>query len=511
MFNATRALFGACFVISFYCLNALSANAGQSGHDLVAKLDAFMEAQDAGPLAPPSYTLAVASGNELLYSRARGTAIHGEERPLTLDTPVYIASVTKSFMGLLAAKLDADGVLPLKSTIAEAWPELKLPAPLDPSAITMLDLLSHTSGIVNDPLVIRTAYSGGTPTRDYKQILETHSTSGERTFDYENLGYLVYAAIAEQKTGKTWQRLLNDYVHTPLGLATASNMPSEIAPDVIGLGNDLSPLDRSGWRAAPAKSDDQMHPAGGHFISTYDAVRWLQAHVKRDVFEAGVYEAAHTQYARREPTKKYADMSCDGYALGWNTCSYEGHRLYYHGGTYNGMMIFMMFLPDDDLVISSINGARAMGWTFGWNTVMQALDLALELDGGADNAKRRLEGRAASQVRYLNYRVRIREAALRKATTTDAVALRQALIGSYHSDAFGNASVCETDDGKVMFAIGQFSAEVLATGANTFVLLERAYGEPGEVTVETPTNPVFEWEGGRFKRVDPNGCVGSED
>ncbi|MFC7296815.1 prephenate dehydratase domain-containing protein, partial [Marinobacter aromaticivorans] len=35
------------------------------------------------------------------------------------------------------------------------------------------------------------------------------------------------------------------------------------------------------------------------------------------------------------------------------------------------MMIFMLYLPDDDLVVSSINGARAFGWTFGWNAVQQ--------------------------------------------------------------------------------------------------------------------------------------------
>lgn len=509
MNSLKRALLGACLLTPFLSSAGLGVIAQEVSGTWQRQMDTFMEKQEASPLAPPSYTFAVASGSELLYSRVRGPAILGEDRPMSMDTRLYIASVTKSFVGLLAAKLDAEGVLPLDMSLADAWPALTLPSTLDATAISMADLLSHTSGIVNDPLVIRTAYSGATPTSDYQQILENHTVAAEPTFDYENIGYLIYAAIAEQKTGKSWQQLLDEHVHKPLGLEKTTNVASSIPEDELGLGNHLSPLDRAGWRPAPAKADDLMHPAGGHFLSTHDAVSWLQAHLNNAVMEPAVYQKAHTKFADISPAKKYADMSCNGYALGWNRCDYAGHRVFYHGGAYNGMMIFMMFLPDDDLVISSINGARAIGWTFGWNSVLQAMDFALETETATENAQRRSAGRVASHVRYLNYRVRIREAALREATTPEAATLRQALVGRYVSEEFGEAFVCETDNGALQLSIGRFAAEIAATGADSLVLFERAYGEPQKVDVERSPQLAFSWEGGRFRHTNEKGCVGS--
>ncbi len=491
---------------------APASGASSSDSDLSRQMSTFMQQLESDALTPPSYTLAIASGDDLLYSRTRGNQVLGDGNPVTMDTRFYIASVTKSFMGLLAAKLDADGIIPLDSTLADMWPSLELPEPLDASTITMIDLLSHTSGILNDVLVIRTAYTGGAGTNLYEEILERNSTALDRTFDYENIGYLVYAAIVEQQTGRSWQDWLATDIHTPLGLTTAVNHTSKVDISVLGLGNDLAPLNRNGWSAAAAKADDLMHPAGGHFISSNDMVKWLQAHVNRSVFSPSIYDSAHQPYAARTPAKKYSDMTCGGYGLGWNTCQYAGRKVMYHGGTYNGMMIFVGFMPEDNLVISSINGARAYGWTFGWNSFLQGIDYALGLDAADANAKRRLEGRAASRMRYLNYRVRVREQALRAATTLEAATLRVAITGSFHSPDYGSATVCETD-GKLLFNTGHYSAEMITGPNQTAFLLERAYGEPEEVELgkDSATGALtFTWQGGLFKHVSEGGCIGTE-
>ncbi|MFC4348965.1 serine hydrolase domain-containing protein [Kordiimonas lipolytica] len=491
---------------------SISASADQDAAPYNSKLDAFLAEAEASPLAPPSYSLAIANGDKLLYSRLKGPRILGQDSPLELDSPLYIASVTKSFVGLLAARLDAEGVLSLDATLADEWPSLELPAPIDAAGITMRDLLTHNFGFENDPLVVRTAYVGGTSLADYEAILEGSSVSIEPGFSYDNLGYLIYAAVLEQKTGRSWHDWLASDIFQPLGLASASTKPSEISSDKIALGNHYDPNAKEGWTPAKAKADDLMHPAGGLFVSTGDAVRWLQANVTRKVFADAIYEVAQTPYVKREKPKKYADMTCTGYALGWQTCDYAGHRVLYHGGTYDGMMIFMLYLPDDDLVVSSINGARAFGWTFGWNAVQQGLDYALGLEGADDKAIERLAGRVESQLGYANFRGRIREQALRGATMAGAAKLRQDLIGLYSSDAYGEASLCEAD-GKLTFKIGRFSAEVISGPDGVARIMERAYGEPSKLKVEYSEAgmPSFEWEGGQFEKQAGKACVGEVD
>ena len=39
-------------------------------------------------------------------------------------------------------------------------------------------------------------------------------------------------------------------------------------------------------------------------------------------------------------------MPCNGYALGWNICDFNGHVLYIHGGSYAGARSMMAFSPD---------------------------------------------------------------------------------------------------------------------------------------------------------------------
>ncbi len=498
-------LLGAGLLLASSCL--------AKADSLSDKLDGFMAEMEQSPYAPPSYSLAVASGDRLLYSRLHGNKVADGDVPLDMDTRLYIASVSKSFMGLLAARLDAEGVLSLDATLADEWPELGLPDPIDPATITMRMLLSHNFGFENDPLVIRTAYIGGTAIADFEEILEQHSVPIESGFSYDNLGYLIYAAVLERKTGRSWKDWLKNDIHRPLGLESASNIPSEIPVADIGLGNHFNPLSKTGWSVATAKQDDLMHPAGGHFISTHDAVRWLQANLNKAVFDPAVYDTAQTAYAERTPAKKYADMTCDGYGLGWQTCDYAGHRVFYHGGTYNGMMIFMVFLPDNNLVVSSINGARAYGWTFGWNALQQAVDYALGLEAADDNASRRLEGRVESQAGYAHFRMRIREDALRKATSLEAAALRSELIGTYKSPAYGDATICDAG-GRLTLRVGHFSAEVLASTEGRAYLLERAYGEPSKLDVSRGNADdalSFGWEGGTFNHVSGDGCLGGED
>ena len=500
----------ACAVFSVSA--AALADQLERASDLASKLDPFMAEMEASPLAPPSYSLVIASGNQFLYSRLHGDRILGGGQPVTMDTPFYIASVTKSFVGLLAAKLDADGVLSLDAPLADLWPTLDLPAPIDPASITMRDLLSHTAGLENDPLVVRTAYIGGTDVDAYETILEEHSKAIERSFSYDNLGYLIYSAVLEKQTGRSWKEWLKTDIQAPLGLSTATSSPRAISTDKIALGNHFSPVSKAGWEPARAKADDQMHPAGGLFISTGDAVRWLQANLNQSQFGSSVYGVAHAAYAERSPAKKYADMACSGYGLGWQTCDYSGHRVFYHGGTYDGMMIFMAFLPDDDLVISSINGARAYGWTFGWYSLQQGLDYALGLEKADDNATRRLKGRVESQQGYLRYRVKIREQALRGATTPQAAKLRADLIGSYISPAYGASSICDID-GKLTLTIGKFSAEVVAGFEDKAFVMERAYGEPDKLELSRGEGIgalSFQWEGGTFHKRAGKACVGAE-
>jgi len=135
-------------VMSLACGGAASADSRTDAFE--RRLAAFVDQLRGNPLAPPGFVVVAVHGEETVFERAYGTRDLATGAPMTLDTPIYNASVTKAYTGLLASILDTQGLLSLDETLSDVWPGLTLQAPLDPSAITVQRLLSHTSVMPRD-------------------------------------------------------------------------------------------------------------------------------------------------------------------------------------------------------------------------------------------------------------------------------------------------------------------------------------------------------------------------
>ena len=175
----------------------------------VESLEAFLaEFPDLGP----GYAVVVVTADEVLMRHVQGERRASTGAPMTTDTPIYIASQTKAYMGLLAARLDAEGILPLDSAISDYWPDLELPGELEASDWTLRDLITHQVPIDNGIIPMVEAYSTTIDPADYPRLIAEHSEAREPGFEYSNLGYNIYGAILETATGRSWQDWLDLYV-----------------------------------------------------------------------------------------------------------------------------------------------------------------------------------------------------------------------------------------------------------------------------------------------------------
>lgn len=294
------------------------------------------------------------------FPAVSAVVVHGEETPLLLaqgalhaddggaadaSSRFYIASQTKSFVGLLAAELDAQGVLPLSTTLAEVWPALRLPAPAEPARITLADLLSHQAPLRTDTLNLLSAYVRELPAADYPALLAEHTQAREPGFRYANLGYLIYGAALETRTGAAWQTQLRQQVLQPLQLRYVHARSSEVAPDALAWNHQW---DGQRWLATPPKPDGLMHAAGGLYASSADMARWLRANLRLRS-PSGRPSLASFERAQRpvvEANLSDREFICDGYSLGWYACGYRGHRVLMHPGSYRGAVSVSLLLPD---------------------------------------------------------------------------------------------------------------------------------------------------------------------
>ena len=118
----------------------------------------FRQAVDSGQM--PGIVAAAATGDgKMLYEGAFGTREIGKNTPMTLDTVVWIASMTKAITAAAAMQLVEKGKLSLERPASEVVPQVgqaqvldgwdaagkpRLRAPKRP--ITLRHLLTHTSG-----------------------------------------------------------------------------------------------------------------------------------------------------------------------------------------------------------------------------------------------------------------------------------------------------------------------------------------------------------------------------
>ncbi|RKR03932.1 serine hydrolase [Maricaulis maris] len=389
---------------------ALATTVGASAETpegAVASLDEFL---DQFPDLGPGYAVVVVTADDVLMRRVQGVRRASTGAPMTTDTPIYIASQTKAYMGLLAARLDAEGILPLDSHLTDYWPDLQLPDGMDASQWTLRDLITHQVPIENGFITTIEAYVGYLDPADYPRLIAEHSEARETGFQYSNLGYNIYGAILATATGRSWQDWLDLYVIDPLGMDHTSARTSDFALDDLSWSHYWMG-EQDGWYDIRPKTDGMMQSAGGLVTSVDDMAAWLQLQLRGEGPEgsgitAEMVSAAQTGYVatHSEDRRNAAELPCSQYSLGWNICDFEGHDFYVHGGGYTGMRTQMAFSPDLGVGVAAFSNSDNMtGWLTS-RTINMYFQFLTEHETAARMRQIRIEQYPERIQRYLDYR-----------------------------------------------------------------------------------------------------------
>lgn len=171
------------------------------------------------PTAAPAadHAWIVFDRNVVRTSGAEGVADRTQQRALTVDDPVRVASVSKLVVALGVMRLVEAGRLDLDEDVSTklGW---RLRNPAHPDApITMRLLLSHRSSLKDDVDYIVPL---GRDLRDaLADPVAFDVTRPPGTyFRYANLNFPVIASVMERATGERFDRLIDRLVLAPLGL-----------------------------------------------------------------------------------------------------------------------------------------------------------------------------------------------------------------------------------------------------------------------------------------------------
>lgn len=323
----------------------LSAAHPASAQGLRLRLATYMQASHR--LDHFSGAVLVAVHGKVIYSQGFGLANIADGIPNTSATEFSIGSNTKQFTATAILLLRDRGKLRLRDRICQFIPK----CPPAWRRITVLELLTHTSGIPNYTSEPGFWHRVGKPVpRD--ELLATFKDRplnfkpGTR-FRYSNSGYVLLGFIIRRVSGEPYRVFLERNLFLPLGLRHTVYDGSRLGP-ARALGYEQG---SKGLQPAPQVDTSWTYSAGALHSSVLDLYRW-----DRDLM-AGRLLSPRSLHDMLTPHVHIqcgilgsAHRNC-GYGLGVMTGEAYGHEEISHGGEFPGFLSVNAFFPRQDVVV----------------------------------------------------------------------------------------------------------------------------------------------------------------
>jgi CubicO group peptidase (beta-lactamase class C family) len=423
--------------------------------DFTAKYDARVRQTLAAFPDLPGIAIVVIKDDKPIFIRAYGMADKEAGVKADTDTLYYIASSTKPFTALAAAMLDKEGKIRFSDPLTKYTPGIRFKNDI-PDKVTIRELLTHTSGLRNSPLVNRLAITGQIDQGDLDRVLAEGTTLNDANFgkyNYTNLGYNIYGLALHYHLKKKWQDVLHERIFTPAGLKHTTAYLSQArarkykiaAPYVI----DTDAVNAGKMvRSQLEKTDENMQSAGGMFMSISDLGRWLNLNMNsgrlsgKQVLPADLIRNAHiglTASTRNEPP-----FSADGeYGLGWQIGKYRNEKVVYHHGGYPGFRSHVSFMPDKKVAVGVLVNNDAVGGRLADMLAAYAYDWWLRTENFDADYEKQLQ---ETVKRFESIKQRIAaEAAARAKREWQLTKPLADYAGKYQHDILGTIEIAPTE------------------------------------------------------------------
>jgi CubicO group peptidase (beta-lactamase class C family) len=307
-------------------------SATSSGLDAAA-LDAYINGQMTKH-GIRGISLAVTSGNQIVYLKGYGTA--GNGRPMTPQTPMYIGSQSKSFTGLAVAQLIEQGRINPNDPVQKYIPWFQVADESASKRITVNHLLHHTSGLSESGFTA--ILPDDASNEDAVQALASATLTAPvgTKFQYFNVGYDVLAVIVQNASGKPYEQYVQENIFDPLKMTRTYTDP--VLARENGLSQGYSRF--FGFTVPRGQPHRNYEVSAGYIISTAEDM----AHYAMAMDNAGIYQGHRLLSLQGMDRLFYA---VQGYGMGWFV--EPGHV--FHGGANETFKTFVDIYTHRDMSI----------------------------------------------------------------------------------------------------------------------------------------------------------------
>ena len=269
----------------------------------------------------PGCAVAAVQDGQIVLAAGWGQRDLDTELPVTANTLFAIGSTTKAFTAATVGALVDDGLLEWERPLRDYVPEIRLHDPVVTDRLTVVDLLSHRSGLPRHEMVWL-----GHPDRSRAELVRRLrflplSKDLRQAFQYCNLGYLV----GRVRRGGALRHPLGGLPAYPAADA-AGDGPLE----PVGRRHERRPGPRHGLRASSGRRRARaprpvtaLAPAGAINSCAADLARWLLAQLGdgqvdgRAVMSSGTVARQHAAHIVLPEDRTFPASTRHAYGLGW--------------------------------------------------------------------------------------------------------------------------------------------------------------------------------------------------
>jgi CubicO group peptidase (beta-lactamase class C family) len=295
-----------------------------------ASVDAYVE-QYRAATGLPGVAVTITKEGKVIRATGYGKTATGE--PVTADTPMAVASVSKSFTALAVMQLAEKGKVALDQPVRRYLPEFTM---ADPRAakITVRQLLNQTSGMADSAFREKSLPQPDTLQGAVARLRTAKLAADPGTaFSYHNTNYQVAARLVEVVSGQPFATYLAAHVFEPLGMRhsttidTDRHLPDTARGHLYVVGQAVAVPEPSGFG----------NGSGGVISTANDMARWLIAQ------NTGLPNLLSPQSVKEMRT---ASQQNEDYALGWMIDKSErGTPVLEHGGDLFTSTAHQLLMP----------------------------------------------------------------------------------------------------------------------------------------------------------------------
>lgn len=290
--------------------------------------------------------------------RGFGVTSLDDPQPITADTVLTIASISKTFTATAIAKLVEQGRLELGAPVRTYLPDFRVRDERATREVAIWHLLTHTPGWEGQ---LSTRDLGAEALADF--ALNTMPTLPQladpgSVWSYNNAGFTLAGRVIEVVTGQDIHAALRTLVFEPLGLAQTFTRLTDAMTYPLSLGH----RERSGRTEVmrPYQTTSSA-TAGGVMTSIRDLMQYAAFHLGDGRQGDGQpYLQAESLALMRTP-RVQKHSTGDHMGLGWHLRPVGGVMTAAHGGTLNSHCLLLQLVPSRGLAFAILTN-HVNGW-----------------------------------------------------------------------------------------------------------------------------------------------------